>query len=81
MCKLQLELARQQLIQERQQFHTEQVKAAEVRARLQAQQAFTQQHGPIPVPMAQPAPPAFATSSAVLQQAVRQKETVMYLAI
>ncbi|GAU90876.1 hypothetical protein RvY_03234 [Ramazzottius varieornatus] len=64
-----LELARQQLIQERQQFHTEQVKAAEVRARLQAQQAFTQQHGPIAVPLAHPAPPPFAPSSAVLQQA------------
>ncbi|XP_055342517.1 SWI/SNF complex subunit SMARCC2-like [Paramacrobiotus metropolitanus] len=44
-----LELLRQQLIQERQQFHSEQVKAMEVKARLAAQQQMQQQHGPLPV--------------------------------
>lgn len=41
-----LEYQRQQLIQERQQFHLEQLKAAEFRARQQAHQRFQQEHGP-----------------------------------
>jgi SWI/SNF related-matrix-associated actin-dependent regulator of chromatin subfamily C len=40
-----LEYQRQQLIQERQQFHLEQLKAAEFRARQQAHQRFQQEHG------------------------------------
>lgn len=40
-----LEYQRQQLIQERQQFHLEQLKAAEFRARQQAHQRFQQEQG------------------------------------
>lgn len=40
-----LEYQRQQLIQERQQFHLEQLKAAEFRARQQAQQRFASEQG------------------------------------
>ena len=56
-----LEYQRQQLIQERQQFHLEQLKAAEFRARQQAHQRFQQeQSGPGPWqnhPTAQPSMP------------------------
>ncbi|OQV23786.1 SWI/SNF complex subunit SMARCC1 [Hypsibius exemplaris] len=65
-----LDLAKAQLIQERQNFHAEQVKAAEARARQQAHLQFTQQHGPIPVAAAVPPTPAQAPfHSPVLQQA------------
>lgn len=40
-----LEYQRQQLIQERQQFHLEQLKAAEFRARQQAHQRYQQEQG------------------------------------
>jgi SWI/SNF related-matrix-associated actin-dependent regulator of chromatin subfamily C len=43
-----LEYQRQQLIQERQQFHLEQLKAAEFRARQQAHQRFQQEQGQWP---------------------------------
>lgn len=73
----QLDLQRQQLIQERQQFHAEQIKAAELRARLQAQQLFTQQHGPLPsglLPSGSAAAPATAipvqVSAPLLQQSL-----------
>ena len=68
----QLELAKHQLIQERQQFHAEQVKSAEARARMQAQQQFQQQHGPLPMAATPPmiaATPTAPYHGAVLQQA------------
>lgn len=49
-----LEYQRQQLIQERQQFHLEQLKAAEFRARQQAHQRFQQEQGWQPHPNAPP---------------------------
>lgn len=53
-----LEYQRQQLIQERQQFHLEQLKAAEFRARQQAHQRFQAEHGPTwQNPNHPPAPP------------------------
>lgn len=56
-----LEYQRQQLIQERQQFHLEQLKAAEFRARQQAHQRFQQEHGG-PGPWNHPTPqPNLAT--------------------
>uniref|UniRef100_A0A1B6E9E1 SWI/SNF complex subunit SMARCC2 n=2 Tax=Clastoptera arizonana TaxID=38151 RepID=A0A1B6E9E1_9HEMI len=69
-----LEYQRQQLIQERQQFHLEQLKAAEFRARQQAQQriAAEQQQTPSttptpPSPQAVPTPHQAATSPSPAQ--------------
>lgn len=61
-CFLGLEYQRQQLITERQQFHLEQLKAAEFRARQQAHQRLQQEQGqwgqqnPNLVPGANPLP-------------------------
>lgn len=54
-----LETQRQQLLQERQQFHLEQLKAAEVRARQNALHQLTQGTSPAqsPAPMSTPTPP------------------------
>ncbi|XP_076034317.1 SWI/SNF- related protein mor isoform X2 [Oratosquilla oratoria] len=54
-----LEMQRQQLLQERQQFHLEQLKAAEVRARHHALMQLSQQ-GASPSPIHSPAPPPMA---------------------
>merc|ERR1719297_162944 len=51
-----LEYQRQQLIQERQQFHLEQLKAAEFRARMAAQQQLNKESG-VGVGVQQPASP------------------------
>merc|ERR1719376_1640324 len=59
-----LEYHRQQLIQERQQFHLEQLRAAKFRARSEAQQQLTREQGPAPpaaaAGMHQQPPPAAA---------------------
>merc|ERR1719422_1999957 len=64
-----LEYQRQQLIQERQQFHLEQLRAAEFRARSQAQQQLNKEQGPAgSAPAgALPAGPAAAAAPAVSQ--------------
>merc|ERR1712107_876264 len=68
-----LEYQRQQLIQERQQFHLEQLRAAEFRARSQAQQQLNKEQGTGPAGSlpagagAQPAGPAAAAAPAVSQ--------------
>merc|ERR1711874_311430 len=53
-----LEYQRQQLIQERQQFHLEQLRAAEFRARTAAQQQLNKEVGVVPAAAAQPQQPA-----------------------
>merc|ERR1719383_1560843 len=60
-----LEYHRQQLIQERQQFHLEQLRAAEFRARSAAQQQLTREQGQQPVaPNAQQPQPAMGGAAA-----------------
>ena len=62
-----LELQRQQLLQERQQFHLEQLKAAEMRARQHALQQLTQGASPAhsPAPALTPTPAQLTTTSHV----------------
>merc|ERR1711868_26415 len=61
-----LEYQRQQLIQERQQFHLEQLRAAEFRARSQAQQQLNKEQGTAPAGSL-PAGPAAAAAPGVSQ--------------